>query len=572
MTTDIHIQHIAKAVLVGLILWFTCILQAQTLHLPVGNVDYLIPASADEMTFNGAELTALGKTYDLSAAGTMYVDDITFTASTVQVTYSSTGAHVYVAGDVAKFLTIRISGAHVAILQSEDVAQEITYTLSGSSANGSFYTDGSYKCTVVLNGLTLTNPDSAAVNIHNGKRINLSISGTNTLTDGTGGAQKACLNIKGHPELTGSGTLNVTGNTAHAIRAKEYMLLKDSFTGSLVVNSAVTDGVHVGQYMEVRNGTITVKAAGDEGIQVEQKTDDNDRIIVEDENTGDLYLKGGTITVATSAKGSKGIKVAGLMTADESYNPLSVSVTNTGSNNSTSSGGGWGWGGGSSASGGGAKGIKVTGALTINAGNIYSYAANHEAIESKSTITINGGTVYAQSSDDAINAASHFTINGGQVCAYSTGNDGLDANGNCYIKGGLVYAIGSRSPEMAVDANTEGGYKLYVSGGTLVAVGSLERGASLTQSCYQASGSTNTWYAITVGSDCFAFKTPSSNASTLVVSGASKPALYKSVTPSGTTIFNGMGYYPATYSGGTSVSLSTYSASSGGGPGGGGRW
>ena len=61
------------------------------------------------------------------------------------------------------------------------------------------------------------------------------------------------------------------------------------------------------------------------------------------------------------------------------------------------------------------------------------------------------------------------------------------------------------------------------------------------------------------GDNTFAFKTPSSNASTLVVSGASQPKLYKSVSPSGTAIFNGMAYYPASYSGGSEVTLKTYS-------------
>ena len=172
-----------------------------------------------------------------------------------------------------------------------------------------------------------------------------------------------------------------------------------------------------------------------------------------------------------------------------------------------------------------------------------------------------------QEGQPKFNAGGDFTVSGGCVCAYSTGNDGMDANGNMYIKGGVVYAIGSSSPEMAIDANSEGGKKLYVQGGTLVAIGGLESGASLSQSCYQASGSASTWYALTVGSETFAFKTPSSNASKIIVSGASTPTLYKSVTASGTAIFNGMGYYPATYSGGSSVSLSSYSASSGGG-----RW
>lgn len=142
---------------------------------------------------------------------------------------------------------------------------------------------------------------------------------------------------------------------------------------------------------------------------------------------------------------------------------------------------------------------------------------------------------------------------------------------------GEFYTSGATSPELGIDANTEGGYKLYVQGGTIVAVGGLESGASLTQSCYKASSwSKNTWYALTVGNDVFAFKTPSSGGSTMVVSGASTPTLKSGVTASGTSIFDGAGYYPASATGGSSVTLSSYSGNSGGpgggGPGGGGRW
>ena len=135
-----------------------------------------------------------------------------------------------------------------------------------------------------------------------------------------------------------------------------------------------------------------------------------------------------------------------------------------------------------------------------------------------------------------------------------------------------MYAIGASSPEVAIDANSEEQKKLYVSGGTIIAIGGLESGASLTQSCYQASSwSKNTWYAITVGSDTFAFKTPSSGGSGLVVSGASQPTLMSGVTVSGgTTIFDGVGSVSPTVSGGSSVSLSSYSGG-GGGPGGGWR-
>ena len=83
------------------------------------------------------------------------------------------------------------------------------------------------------------------------------------------------------------------------------------------------------------------------------------------------------------------------------------------------------------------------------------------------------------------------------------------------------------------------------------------------------SWSKNTWYALSIGNETFAFKTPASGGSTLVVSGASQPTLKSNVTvSSGVSIFNGMGYVGASVSGGTSVSISAYTGN--GGPGGGG--
>ncbi|MBQ7554821.1 MAG: hypothetical protein IJT46_10775, partial [Bacteroidaceae bacterium] len=156
----------------------------------------------------------------------------------------------------------------------------------------------------------------------------------------------------------------------------------------------------------------------------------------------------------------------------------------------------------------------------------------------------------------------------------SSNNDGMDANGNCYIKGGLIYAIGALQPEVAIDANSEERKQLYVTGGTLIAIGGLESGASLSQTCYSTSSwSKSTWYSLTYGSTVFAFKTPSSGGTTMVVSASSTPTLKSGVSVSGgTSIFGGMGYTGATVSGGSSVSLSQYSGSggnTGGNPGGG---
>ena len=163
-----------------------------------------------------------------------------------------------------------------------------------------------------------------------------------------------------------------------------------------------------------------------------------------------------------------------------------------------------------------------------------------------------------------------MNITGGYVFALGQHNDGIDANGNCYIKGGFVFASCSGSPEVAIDANTEGGYKLYVQGGTLVAVGGLENGAQLSQACYQSSWSADTWYALKYDNTTFAFKTPSSGGNGLVVSAPSTPALQSGVTISGgTSYFGGLGNIGATVSGGSTVSLSSYTGGNGMGGGGG---
>ena len=532
---------------------------AQTLNIVTGSVTTQYTADqAGEMTYSdgGATLTVGGKAFSTSGIDKIYTDASTVNENTVTVGYSGTSATVTVSGDCAPYITATVSGAHVSIVQG-DVTDEVTYVLSGSSSDGEFYMEGSYKATLDLNGLTLTNPSGAAINIQDGKRIDVKVeSGTeNTLTDSSNGDQKGCLVIKGHAEFKGKGTLNVYGNTKHAIKTGEYMEVKNC---TINVLSAVGDGIHANEYFLMESGTINISGVGDDGLQAELDgtTNTGETTDHEDEDSGNIYIEGGTITITNSAAGGKGIKADGALTISDGTVNVTVTGSNVKSGNDTTA----------------AKGIKADGAITISGGTITASAKNHEAIESKSTIDITGGIVSATSSDDAINSASHMTISGGYVMGYSTGNDGLDANGNMYIKGGVVYAIGTKEPEVALDANTEGGYKLYVEGGTIITVGPLESGSSLTQSCYQASSwNSNTWYALYDGDDLvITVKTPSSGGSGMVVSTSGTPTLKSGVSVSGgTTCFDGMGNVGGTVSGGSTVSLSSYSGGSGMGGGGG---
>ena len=139
----------------------------------------------------------------------------------------------------------------------------------------------------------------------------------------------------------------------------------------------------------------------------------------------------------------------------------------------------------------------------------------------------------------------------------------------------VVSSIEGTVEVLAIDANSEQQKKFYFTGGTLVAIGSLESGSSLTQTCYTTSSwNKNTWYALyNNGNMAIAFKTPSSGGKALIVSTSGTTTLKSGVTVSGgTEYFGGLANIGGTVSGGTSVSLSTYSSGSQGGGPGGGRW
>ena len=477
-------------------------------------------------------------------------DDITNTefTQTVYVTYSLS-ENASVTGTNDDF-TVTINGNDVTIIYSGE--EYVMYELSGYTNDGFFKLYSTKRQGITLNDVNITNPNGAAINVqgtlsepNKGRRTFVVINGGNALFDGetysdtpSGEDEKATLFSEGQLVFCGNGTLTV---------------------GAFGKSGIVSD-----DYIVIQSGTINVSVPASAYYDSEDAEYKSPAAI----KANDYFsMKGGSLIISSSGTGSKGISCDG----NGYFSGGNVSVTVSGSNYGSS--GGW---GGNSSNSKSAKGMKFDGNLIFSGSQVYVNCRNHEGIEAKGTLTVSSGEIYSSSlADDAINSGGDFTISGGYVCGFSSGNDGLDANGNFYIKGGVVYAIGSRSPEVAVDANSEGGYKLYLTGGTIIAVGGLENGSSLTQICYSASSwSANTWYALTVGSETYAFMTPTSGGTPLVVSGVSTPTLQSGVSVSGgTSHFETLFYTGATVSGGSSVSLSSYSGGNGGGggPGGGGH-
>ncbi len=258
----------------------------------------LSDATTMPVTSNGINIA--GKQYAFSA-----IDSITI-VKTTYIQWNGTSATVNVPDAAKKDITVAVDGGHVT-LTNNNVSEEMEFVLSGECTNGSLTYNGQYKAKFLLNGVKLTSQQGGAMDIQCGKRIDMILMpGTqNALADATNGSQKASLYCKGHLELQGAGSLDVSGNSKHAISTKEYLLLKKN-TGAINILAAASDALHIGQYFQMNGGTINIngKTVGD-GIQVEATNDATDDL------NGQIIIKGGTINATIAHEDCKGIKNGG---------------------------------------------------------------------------------------------------------------------------------------------------------------------------------------------------------------------------------------------------------------------
>lgn len=286
--------------------------QAQTMKVKCGQITTLIPAvTADDMNFieGGTAFVVRGHTFKVADVNEITIDRTTIQPNTLTINYTAQGATVTVPIDNLPGLSITTQAGHVSIVADSTVQTELNYVLSGTTDNGSFFMDGEYKARVELNSLTLTNPTGAAIDIANGKRIDvvLPTGTTTTLTDGANGTHDACLFVNGHAELKGGGTLNLTGNTKHAYASDEYTILKPSF-GTLNVTSAVGDGMHVNQYLLVEAGTVNIAGTKGDCIDVGITKDPLDEL------NGQAQINGGILHLDVTSDDTKGLKTDSMLT------------------------------------------------------------------------------------------------------------------------------------------------------------------------------------------------------------------------------------------------------------------
>lgn len=270
--------------------------------------------TADKKTFN---------MYVADISGMSYSDELPTSAT---ITYDGASAKVmnpfFLYG-----VKVKLSGANVTIDNANE-ENELVFELNGSTTNGSLLYNGSYKATFVMNGVSITNTKGAAVDIECGKRILMELKkGTvNTLVDGANGKQKAALYCKGHLEIDKTGTLNVTGNTKHAISAKEYIQLKKS-EGKINILGSKSDGIHCGQYFLANGYTVNIDNVDGDGIQAELSGVEP---YEEDYKDGSITIQGGKFDIKCKGVGVAGLKADTDITINALKSTPKVTITMTG--------------------------------------------------------------------------------------------------------------------------------------------------------------------------------------------------------------------------------------------------
>ena len=374
-------------------------------------------------------------------------------------------------------VTASISGAHVTV--DHGSTKNVCYAVSGSTTAGSLTVAGDKKYALRLNGVSIANPDSSAINLVSKKRAYIALADgtTNTLKDGTASQaddQKAAFYCKGKMLFSGSGALRVYGQYKNAIACADYMVFGKG--NNIYATSTANHGIKANDGIFINGGILNVEvsAAAAKGINCESNIVVNGgstTVVTTGNGTYDsdeadtkaaagiacdsvFTINGGELNVRSTGTGGKGIKAdweafitGGTIHAitEGSQYRYSSSLTSS------------------------PKGIKVGtknvhGLLNISGGTVMvrTSGTNGEGIESK-------GTVQVSAYDDAINSAGDMTVSGGSIVAVGKNSDGLDTNGNLYIKGGNIVAYGASGAETGIDVGEQ--YRLSVTGGSFFGIG-----------------------------------------------------------------------------------------------------
>ena len=287
-----------------------------------------------------------------------------------------------------------------------------TYVFSGDCDDGSITVKkGVTGVTLVLNGLTLTNADSAAITLNKTAEAALiaAAGSENTVAD-TAGAndENAAVKVKSGAALSigGTGTLTACGNTKNGIKgASDAVITVDELTLNI---EAADDGLSCDDELTIKGGRVNITAGGD-AVKASPDTDDAEN--PDTTSLGNVTVSGGTMTLTAA---NDGVQADGDLTI----------------------------------SGG-------TFAVTANGGHttaLIDDSASCKGLKAGKTLTVSGGTVNVDSADDALHA-NDVTVSGGTL-TLASGDDAVHADNDLVV--GVQGSSSTSNPKIDITASYEG--------------------------------------------------------------------------------------------------------------------
>ena len=320
------------------------------------------------------------------------------TATLVTLTDSSATAK-------GKYTGYEIDGTDVSITAAG------TYVFSGDCDNGSITVKkGVTGVTIVLNGLTLTNDDSAAITLNKTAEASLIAAAgtTNTVADTEGSSdENAAVKVKSGAALAigGTGTLTVDGNANNGIKGAADAVITGAEV-KLSINAA-NDGLSCDDELKITGGTLSITAGGD-AVKASPDTGENP----DTTSLGNVTISGGTLTLSAA---EDGIQADGDLTIS-----------------------------------GGTFHVKTNGGHTTA---LTDDSASCKGLKAGKTLIVTGGTVNVDSADDALHANTDVTISGGTL-TLAAGDDGVHADNDLVI--GAKGASSTSTPRINISASYEG--------------------------------------------------------------------------------------------------------------------
>lgn len=332
-------------------------------------------------------------------------------ACAVSSAYTSSNATLFSFADSAvtadgKYSGYEIEGTDVSITAAG------TYVFSGDCDDGSITVKkGVTGVTLVLNGLTLTNADSAAITLNKTAEAALiaAAGSENTVAD-TAGAndENAAVKVKSGASLSlsGTGTLTACGNVKNGIKgASDAVITVDEMTLNI---EAADDGLSCDDELTIKGGRVNITAGGD-AVKASPDTDDAEN--PDTTSLGNVTVSGGTMTLDAA---NDGVQADGDLT-----------VTG-GTFDITANGG-------------------HTTALTDD-------SASCKGLKAGKTLTVSGGTVNVDSADDALHA-NDVTVSGGTL-TLASGDDAVHADNDLVV--GVQGSSSTSNPKISITASCEG--------------------------------------------------------------------------------------------------------------------